>query len=129
MILDYQPHPRFRLGNEGQMVEWDFEIYNLCRDKDNIMVSRVEDTKGAETPQFRKNVGLWFEYGFLPLLILKRGKGHSWLSEWVYPKWYQKNIMWWQENIIRLNDNETAGYDLRLVCNGVISKSAPDKEG
>lgn len=87
-ITDYIHHVRVRLGDlvyetdflvivRVEVSEWDSlkPVYHVW----------FEDTKGAETREFKRVRKLWSKYMKLPLIILKRSRGGGWERETVTP--------------------------------------------
>lgn len=72
-----QPH--FELGIPENLYVADFK---LTRSDGTVW---VEDVKGAETREFRKNKKLWRKYGKYTLVILTR-KGSGWTKEVIEPE-------------------------------------------
>jgi hypothetical protein len=87
-ITDYIHHVVVRLGDIKY--ETDFLVFKPWlpdgANMNNCHVVHFEDTKGAETPSFRRVRKLWPKYQKLPLVVLKRAKGGGWEREVLHGK-------------------------------------------
>lgn len=66
-ILWWLGQPKFRLGCPENVYKSDFLVITPSG-------VHVEDTKGVETPKFRRDKNLWAAYGPCELHVIKRGK-------------------------------------------------------
>jgi hypothetical protein len=80
-ITEYLYHVRVRLGDI--VYETDFMV--IGPENYGVYPVHFEDTKGVETPSFRRVRKLWTKYMTLPLYVLKRGR-EGWTREIVNGK-------------------------------------------
>ncbi len=79
-ILDWVPHPVYRLGVPENVYEAD-AIVIANPERGEPPHAWVEDVKGVQTAKFARDVKLWRQYGRLPLRIINAKNGR-----WVYPE-------------------------------------------